>query len=272
MTDRRFFRANGRIGHDSLQGQVTDRPLTAGTTLRIRIPVADLCASPGGKRDKQLLFGQAFTLLEERHGWAFGFDPADGYVGYLRADTLHEAPEPTHRITARSSHIYTLDDIKSPDRLPLSCFSEIPVAEESDCFAELVTGGFIPSQHIAPLDWQAEDPVAVAEGFLGTPYLWGGNSTLGIDCSGLVQLAFHAAGRACPRDSDLQAGSWDDAEGAPQRGDLVFWKGHVAMMLSETDMIHANAHHMAVAIEPFATARDRIAQKEFGEILRIARP
>ena len=82
--------------------------------------MADLCASPCGKRDKQLLFGQAFTLLEERHGWAFGFAPADGYVGYLRAETLHEAPEPTHRITARSSHIYTLDDIKSPDRLPLS--------------------------------------------------------------------------------------------------------------------------------------------------------
>ncbi|MGR3805930.1 C40 family peptidase [Marinibacterium profundimaris] len=272
MTDRRFWRANARIGHDSLEGQLTDRPLVPGVTRRIRVPVADLCASPGGKRDKQLLFGQAFVLLEERNGWAFGFDPADGYVGYLRGDVLHDAPEPTHRVTARSTHIYTLDDIKSPDRLQLSCFSELAVVDETEEFAELTTGGFVPAQHLARLSWQAEDPVAVAEAFLGTPYLWGGNSTLGIDCSGLVQFAFHAAGRSCPRDSDLQAKLWDDAGDDLRRGDLVFWKGHVALMLNATQMIHANAHHMAVAVEPFEEARTRIAKKEFGEILRIARP
>ncbi|CAN0587715.1 unnamed protein product, partial [Ectocarpus sp. 12 AP-2014] len=194
---RRFHKSNGRIAHDSLKGKVDDRVmLTAGTIRRIEVAVADLRAAPGGPRDKQMLFGQSFTVLDERHGWSFGFDHADGYVGYLRTDTLHDGPEPTHRVISRSSHIYTLDDIKSPDRLPLSYFSEIAVVAEADDFVELATGGFVPVQHVAPLSWRVPDPVAEAEHYVGTPYLWGGNSTLGVDCSGLVQQAFHAAGRA----------------------------------------------------------------------------
>ncbi|QEW18198.1 Gamma-D-glutamyl-L-lysine endopeptidase [Marinibacterium anthonyi] len=272
MTDRRFWPANGRVAHESLAARVKGVDLTDGQIRRIGVPVADLFAAPGGARDKQMLFGHAFNVLEERNGWAFGFDVVDNYVGYLRSDHLHDMPESTHRVIARSSHIYTLDDIKSPDRTPLSHFSELAVVAETDEFVELTTGGFVPVQHVAPLSWRAEDPATEAERYLGTPYLWGGNSAWGIDCSGLVQTAFYAAGRACPRDSDLQAKAWSDAEGPLQRGDLVFWKGHVGMMLDDTRLLHANAFHMAVAVEPLDRARERIAAKDFGEITRMARP
>lgn len=271
-TDRRFWPANGRVAHDSLEGQVKGQDLTAGQVLRIAVPVADLFAAPGGARDKQMLFGQAFNVLEERNGWAFGFDVVDGYVGYMRNDRLHDAPATTHRVITRSSHIYTLDDIKSPDRMPISHFSELAVVAETDGFVELTTGGFVPVQHVAPLSWRAEDPATEAIRYLGTPYLWGGNSAWGIDCSGLVQMAFRAAGRDCPRDSDLQSKAWTDVEGPLQRGDLVFWKGHVGMMVDDTRLLHANAHHMAVTVESFEEARTRIGAKEFGEIIRMARP
>ena len=275
MTDRRFHRANARVGHAGLIEAHPGLRLTEGTTRRVGVPVADLCAAPDGGRDKQMLFGQAFTVLEDHEGWAFGFDPTDGYVGYLPSPSLSEPVTATHRVTARSSHLYTRADIKSADLMALSYGSLLAVTGETGetgAFVELATGGFVPRQHVAPLGWVAADPVAQAEAFLGTPYLWGGNNGAGIDCSGLVQQALLAAGVPCPRDSDLQSVAWPEITGPAQRGDLVFWKGHVAMMVSDTDMIHANAHHMAVAVEPFAEARARIQAKEFGDVLRIPRP
>ncbi|MEM8728623.1 MAG: NlpC/P60 family protein [Pseudomonadota bacterium] len=273
MIDRRFHHANARVAHDALSGQVDPSlTLSTGALRRLCVPLSDLVAKPQGARDKQLVFGQPFFVLEDHDGWAFGFDPVDEYTGYLPSSDLHEGPDPTHRVMARSTHVYSAPDIKSPETMALSFFSELVVAEEHADFVALITGGYVPRQHVQPLSWRADDPVLVAESLLGTPYLWGGNSCFGIDCSGLVQLAFWAAGLACPRDSDLQATQFDATTPPLRRGDLVFWKGHVGMMCDPEHLLHANAHHMSVAIEPFKTARTRIAAKEFGDITGFARP
>lgn len=273
MTDRRFHPVNDHVAHISLKGLVAAPRLVDGTPMRCVVPVADLCARPGGARDKQMLLGDGFQMLDSRDGWSFGFDLVDGYVGYLRDTALGHHDPPTHRIRARSSHVYSAPDIKSRELAAVSFFSGLVVDGEQDGFVRLATGGFVPEQHVVALDWRADDPVTVAQAFLGTPYLWGGNSSFGLDCSGLVQLALHAAGRDCARDSDLQVrlGTGIDRDGALRRGDLVFWTGHVGMMLDDRHLIHANAHHMSVATEPLAQARTRIAAHEFGEITTVRR-
>lgn len=267
MTDRRFLAANARVADAGLRGQVDAPRFVEGTLMRCAAPVADLRAAPGGARDKQVLFGWGFNLLDIHDGWAFGFDAVDGYVGYLPEDALRPNLWPTHRVCVRATHVYPRPDIKSPDRMALSFFSEVAVTGEAGAFLAIEGGGYIPRQHLAPLDWRAEDAVSVAEMFLGTPYLWGGNSGTGIDCSGLVQLAFWAAGRACPRDSDLQAGLGQEIEGDLQRGDLLFWKGHVAMVADADRLIHANAHHMAVAHEGIEAAIARIEAQGEGPVI-----
>ncbi|MCV6586718.1 MAG: NlpC/P60 family protein [Marinibacterium sp.] len=264
--DRRFHRANAHVAHVSL----ADDAAPARSEGRLRyctVPAGDLCAAPGGARDKQLRFGQPFTVLDTRDGWAFGFDPGDGYVGYLRAAQLTDGPAPSHRITARASHIYSAPDIKSPEIAMLGLGSLIRGRPQGD-FLALEPGGYVPLAHVAPVDTTTPDPASVAETLLGTPYLWGGDSAFGIDCSGLVQLAQHSAGRDCPRDSDLQARHGRDiGQDEPLlRGDVICWKGHVGLMLDAHTLIHANAHHMAVAIEPLDAALTRIAAREFGAV------
>lgn len=264
--DRRRWPANARVAHASLAGRVENLPLAEGEPRRIIRPLVDLCAAPGGARDKQMRIGQAFVQLEIHDGWAFGFDVVDGYVGYLPEEVLGPPNRPTHRVTARLTHIYPAPDIKAREQAVLSFFSELEIVGETGRFVELAGGGFVPAAHVAPLSWVAPDPVAVAESFLGTPYLWGGDSGLGIDCSGLVQVALHAAGRACPRDSDQQESLGQAVEGDPQRGDLLFWKGHVALVADAARLIHANAHHMAVAYEGIGAAVARIEAQGDGQV------
>ncbi len=273
MKDRRFFPANDRIAHTSLDGQVS-LPVTEGSVLRVTVAATDLRSAPAGPRDKQLLHGWSFRVLEQRNGWAFGFDVVDGYVGYVAAADLGAHSDPTHRIQARQTHIYSEPDIKSPEIGMLSFLSEIAVTDTTVGFHALKGGGFVPAQHVAPLSWRAEDAAGTAVLFRNTPYLWGGNTGWGLDCSGLVQLALHAAGQGCARDSDLQAniGHPIEHQSDLMRGDLVFWNGHVGMMLDPDLLIHANAHHMAVAVEPLADAIARIGQKEFGAVTGFRRP
>ncbi|SLN28531.1 Gamma-D-glutamyl-L-lysine endopeptidase [Pseudoruegeria aquimaris] len=274
MIDRRFHPENARVAHASLGAAARAPERTEGTPMRCRRPVADLCESPGGARDKQVLFGEELQVLESHAGWAFAIHGADGYVGYVAQEALEPVgAAATHRVVARSTHVYGEADMKSPERFSLSFGARLTALHETEGFLALEGGGYVPLQHVAPLSETAADPAAIAELFLGTPYLWGGNSGFGIDCSGLVQAAMWAAGQACPRDSDLQA-----ALGAPvadvaelARGDIVCWRGHVGMMLDASRLIHANAHHMAVAIEPLAQARHRIAEREFGEITALRR-
>ena len=268
MTDRRFLAANARVAESGLRGRVVAPTYTDGTVARIALPHVDLCRAPSGARDKQMLLGQGFRVLERHEGWAFGVDMADGYVGYLPETVLDAAPRPTHRIGQRSAHLYSAPDFKSPERGLLSFLSGVTVTAKADRSHE-TQPGYLAAQHLIPAEHALPDIAATAMLFLGTPYLWGGNTGTGIDCSGLIQMALWAAGHTCPRDSDLQEAQLglELPENAPlKRGDLIFWAGHVGMMLDPETLIHANAHHMRVATEPLAGATARIGAREFGEI------
>lgn len=181
---------------------------------------------------------------------------ADGYCGWLRADQLSDAlPAITHRVIAPATHVYAQPDLKSGETGSLSLGARLAVRGFRDGFAELAQGGWVPAQHVA--DRPAADPGAVAESLIGTPYLWGGNSRWGIDCSGLAQAALSACAIACPGDSDLQRAAFP-ATDTIRRGDLLFWPGHVALALDDSRMIHATAFSMSVIIEPITGAIARI--------------
>ncbi len=274
LADRRFRAANDRVAHVSLRGLVDAPDYVQGKVMRCSQPFADLCRSPGGPRDLQILRGQPVRVLDIRDGWAFVVDVLGGYVGYLPEDAIGGAVQPTHRVGARLAHVYTAPDIKSRDTGVLSFFAEVEAGAAEDGFHALAGGGYMAGQHLVPLGWRADDPVSVAEMFLGTPYLWGGNTGTGVDCSGLIQLALHAQGQVCPRDSDLQQQDLGRpvAVGAPlRRGDLIFWQRHVGIMQDAQTLLHANAFHMCVASEPVQDAIDRIAAREFGTITAIKR-
>jgi hypothetical protein len=172
--------------------------------------------------------------------------------------------EATNRIVALRAPMFSLPDLKSPSMGYLPMGAGIAVEEWRDGYALIGGGRWLAAQHVGAIDDLADDWVAVAERILGAPYLWGGKTPDGLDCSGLIQTAIHAAGLHCPRDTDMQERELGVAlpQGAAlRRGDLVFWKGHVGVMRNETELLHANAHHMAVAIEPIAEAVARIAAK-----------
>ena len=263
--DRRTTPFSGRIAHDSLRGLVTAEGYTEGTPARLSVPMADLCASPFGKRERQLLLGATLTLIDRRDGAAFVLSALDGYCGWVDAAALAAPQEATHWVSAPASHLYPEPAVRVREIAALSLGARVRVVGEVGKFAETADGTFIPSMHLRPLgDW-ASDPAAVAESLLGTPYLWGGNSRAGIDCSGLVQAALTACGISCPADSDQQCDAVGTAlpDGtAPSRGDLFFWPGHVAMAVSESVLIHANGASMSVAYEGIAAALARIAASE----------
>jgi cell wall-associated NlpC family hydrolase len=265
--DRRLTPANGRVAAAHLRGQVTAERFVKGEALRICVPVADLVHEPHGRRERQMLLGDPVTVFERREGWAFVQSGKDGYVGYLRAGQFDERGAPTHWVTAAATHLYPEPDIKRIERARLPFGARLRVLADAGARFLETEDGYVPRAHLAPLDWHFRDPVAVAALFLGTPYLWGGNSRDGIDCSGLVQTACLACGIACPADSDQQAEMVGQSllEAASlHRGDLVFWKGHVGMVVNHNRLIHANAHHMAVACEPQDEAEARIAAQGNG--------
>lgn len=259
--DRRETPANGRVAHTSLRGTVQADRFTEGEMARIAAPLADLLAAPDGARDRQLLMGARVLVLERRDGWAFAQRPLDGYVGYVAEAALGPDAAPTHRVAAPATHLYPAAALKRREVALLSLGAHLTIVGQTGPWAETDGGLFVAARHLRPVETVEADPVTVAESLLGTPYLWGGNSRNGIDCSGLVQAACHACGIACPGDADLQQARLGHplAETEPlRRGDLVFWKGHVALMVDAGTILHANANAMAVTYEPFAAAVARI--------------
>jgi cell wall-associated NlpC family hydrolase len=264
--DRRLLKATARVAHVSLRGQVEAERYVEGEKLRLVVPLADLRRAPGGARDRQLVFGEGFTVIDRERGHAFGFAERDGYCGWLEAGALGVAPEPTHFVASSGTHAYAEPRVQSAER-PLPAGALVTVTGVAGKFA-VTAAGHVPASHLRALgDWLT-DPVAVAEQFLGVPYLWGGNSAAGVDCSGLVQRALLACGIACPGDSDMQQalGTEIPPDSPLQRGDLLFWRGHVALVVDGERLIHANGQTMSVAYEGIAACIARIEAQEGGVV------
>ncbi|TBN41986.1 NLP/P60 hydrolase [Paracoccus subflavus] len=268
--DRRLTPATDRVALESLS-HVIERPAyTPGHPARLSVPLADLVGAPDGRRDRQVNFGADVTVIETRGDRSFVQTALDGYCGWLPAAALTTVlPPVTHRVAAPATHVYPAPDMKQPEQTSLSLGARLSVTGVEGRFARLATGGFVPVQHIG--DRPAADPVTVAESLLGTPYLWGGNSRWGIDCSGLVQAALTACGVPCPGDSDLQRAAFPAVD-TIRRGDLLFWPGHVALAMSPDRMIHATAFAMAVIVEAIPDAMARIDAAGDGPFLGIRRP
>ncbi|QUS35973.1 NlpC/P60 family protein [Falsirhodobacter algicola] len=257
MRDRRITPATSRIAHESLRGIVDAPAFTKGDARQVSAPLVDLLAQPQGGRDRQLVMGDGFTVIDRDSHYAFGMSAKDGYCGWVPRETLEPALPQTHWLAVPASHLYPEPRVQSRPIAALTMGARLTVIGEQGQWAE-TTKGFIWADHLRALDAWMADPVAVAERFLGTPYVWGGNSRDGIDCSGLVQIAQLACGRPCPGDSDLQQSLGHEVEGPLQRGDLLFWKGHVAMAMDERRIIHATGAFMATVIEDTEVALQRI--------------
>ena len=278
-TDRRLVPARPDLAAAHLRGVVQAERFVQGVAKRVVDPIAPLRRAPSqdAPLDTEALFGERVAVYETTdEGWAWGQLELDGYVGWLPANALGDVAAPaTHRVTALRTFVFPKSDIKALPLTALPFGSRLAIAREQGGFAVMEQGGFIPLQHVAPLAHREPDFVATARRFLGAPYLWGGRSALGLDCSGLVQLALQAAGIDCPRDSDMQAeiGAAVDFKGdlsQLKRGDLVYWSGHVGFVADAGRLLHANAFHMAVAEEPLTAAIDRI-RKSGLEILAVRR-
>lgn len=249
------FRAD--LAASYLQGTVAAERYVDGEMLKVSAGVLAMHGTPDDTagRISELLFGEPFTVYESAGDWAWGQAQSDGYVGYARLDGLsRDTVTPTHEVTALRTHAYVEPDLKTRPVAALHMTSHVAIAREEAGYGLTDAGGWVSCRHLAPIGDVETGILDVARRFSGTPYLWGGKSSLGLDCSGLIQLALARTGRSAPRDSDQQERSVgklvDDGLPAALPGDLLYMKGHVVILSAPDRVLHANAHHMAVAEEP----------------------
>ncbi|WP_207480343.1 C40 family peptidase [Arenibaculum pallidiluteum] len=258
-----------------LRGIVEAPRYADGVAHRMRQGRATLRGEPtdAARQTSELIFGETFTVYDRRDGWAWGQCGTDGYVGWTPASALEEGPlAPTHQVSALRTFLFPEADLKTHPRDDLSQGALVAVARTQNGWSELATGGWIFAKHLTPVGAPPADMVDTALAFLGVPYLWGGRTSLGIDCSGLAQRAMAASGRNAPRDSDQQRAAVgtlvsENGQGfAYRRGDLVFFPGHVGLMLDGTRLLHATAFSLSVCVEPL----DEVAARA-GGILAVRR-
>jgi hypothetical protein len=275
--DPRIHAFRPELAASYLKGQVDAKRFVEGTRYQVIEPATALRRAPShdARLDTEVLFGERVIVYEiDEEGWAWGQLETDGYVGWLSANALGKpGPTPTHKVCVPRTFCFPTADIKQPPLAALPMGARLVVARQDERFAITTSGWHVPEVHLAPIRTQQRDFVAVAEQFLSAPYLWGGKTLLGLDCSGLVQVALQAAGHACPRDSDMQEMALGKLVSLAEmrRGDLVFWTGHVAIARDFETIIHANAHHMMVVIElaDDAFARIKAAGSEVTSVKRI---
>jgi cell wall-associated NlpC family hydrolase len=275
--DRRTTPARPDLAAEHLRGRVEAAQFVVGSKRIVIDPQAPVRCAPAFDEElvTEALMGEAITVYEQTdEGWSWGQLDGDGYVGYVPTAALGTpGPAPTHQVAAMRTLVFPGPSIKLPPVAALSFGSAFTITGVADNLAATASGGYVPARHLAPYGAKLPDFVAAAESFVGVPYLWGGKTSFGIDCSGLVQLTLTAAGIACPRDSDMQeavVGQRIEVSNL-RRGDLMFWKGHVAIVRDNTTLVHANAFHMAVAVEPIAQALKRIeaAGSEVSSVRRV---
>ncbi len=266
--DPRLTPARPDLAAARLRGIVEAERYVEGRRCQVSAEVLDLKRQPrpDAALDTQFLRGEILHVYDEEDGWAWVQAERDGYVGYVATHGLSdEIVPPTHQVVVNRTFVYPAPDMKQPVVAALPLAARVAVRDTNGMYAKLHGGGHVVGAHLLTLDQTAQrDGVAVAERLLGIPYLWGGRTPLGLDCSGLVQLSFAMAGIALPRDTHMQERfgnpvATDDEYSGLERGDLVFWPGHVGIMGDPEMLIHANGHHMLVAKEPLAEARLRIA-------------
>jgi hypothetical protein len=280
MDDPRLTPARPDLAAHYLKGKIEAARFVVGETFEIIDNIAPLRGKPSSDAMllTQALKGERVTIYDrDGEGWAWGQLNGDGYVGWLPDRALAKpGAAPTHKVIALRTFAFPGPSIKLPPVETLVMGTTLTVLREEGAFAVTREGWHLPLRHVGGIDMYESDFVSVAERFAGTPYLWGGKSSLGIDCSGLVQISLTAAGTGCPRDSDMQQDglgrTLDAAESRkPKRGDLIFWKGHVAIARDSNSIVHANAHHMATVIENTsdAIARIKVSGSEITAIKRL---
>jgi cell wall-associated NlpC family hydrolase len=266
MLEKRLNAYRNDMADIRLKGQVDAKVFREGVLMQMVKPIATLHRAPSfeGAQETQVLFGEIVRVFDENDGWVWVQLQHDFYVGYLRREFLQtKAHTTTHYVRELATQIYQSPSIKVQPVSFLPLNSTVSVTALSGDFAELAGGGFVFAQHLSPLDQRSSDFVSVAERFLYLPYYWGGKSVAGIDCSGLVQSALHACGLVSPRDADIQEmtlGTKVERENL-QRGDLIFWAGHVGIMQDHETLLHASGHHMLVVSEKLAATDARTLAK-----------